>query len=111
MDKVTNANKNLKEKMNNYIVQIQDKNKQISNMNDQINTMNKQITRMKPDSLVGSLQKRIQEGNVKLETIGSEYRKIENENNKLKISIKSINDVSFFFFFFSSFFILNYIFK
>jgi len=37
-------------------------------------------------------KKRIQEGNVKLETIGSEYRKIENENNKLKISIKSIND-------------------
>jgi len=30
--------------------------------------------------------------NSKLETIGSEYKKMENENNKLKTSIKSINE-------------------
>ncbi|KAG4098483.1 hypothetical protein H8356DRAFT_1274451 [Neocallimastix lanati (nom. inval.)] len=92
MDQVTNINKNLKEKINSYLLQIQDKNNQITNLSSQIGNMNKQLTRMKPDSLVESLQQRIQEGNVKLETIGNEYRKIECENSKLKTSIKSIND-------------------
>jgi len=99
MDQVANLNKNLKEKINNYLLQIQDKNNQISNLNGQISNMNKQLTRMKPDSLVESLQKRIQEGNAKLETIGSEYRKLESENQKLKTSIKSMNEVSQIFFF------------
>ena len=93
MDQVTNINKNLKEKINSNLLQIQDKNNQITNLSSQIGNMNKQLTRMKPDSLVESLQQRIQEGNVKLETIGNEYRKIECENSKLKTSIKSINDV------------------
>jgi len=91
-NELTKTNKNLKDKVNSYVIQIQDKNNQISNLNGQVSNMNKQLIRMKPDSLVDSLQKRIQETNSKLETIGSEYKKMENENNKLKTSIKSINE-------------------
>lgn len=111
MDQIANINKNLKDKIGNYLLQIQDKNNQISSLNGQISNMNKQLTRMKPDSLVESLQKRIQEGNAKLETLGSEYRKLESENQKLKTNMKSMNEVSvdLFYFYYLFFNFINII--